>query len=90
MNLVELFPHTSKPIIGMLHLPPLPGSYNYTGQPLDDIVERTLHEAGILASNGFDGLLLQNAGDRSGWAAPDRVASLAPLLQHGRAVNMRA
>jgi uncharacterized protein len=81
MNLVELFPHTSKPIIGMLHLPPLPGSYNYTGQPLDDIVEHTLHEAGILASNGFDGFLMQNAGDRPASLdiCPEKIAYMSVI-----------
>jgi uncharacterized protein len=81
MKLAELFPHTSKPIIGMLHLPPLPGSYNYHGQPLDDIVEHTLHEAEILASSGFDGFLMQNAGDRPAAleVCPEKVAYMAVI-----------
>src|SRR5262245_50076794 len=64
MPLTEVFPSICKPIIGMLHLPPLPGSYNYAGQPLDDIVAHAVGEADILTSSGFDGLLMQNAGDR--------------------------
>ena len=81
MPLVEVFPNTSKPIIGMLHLPPLPGSYNYNGQPLDDIVEYALREAEILASSGFDGFLMQNAGDRMSviGAAVHRAHPTQPL-----------
>src|SRR2546426_11437912 len=64
MSFAEIFPQVPKPIIGMLHLPPLPGSYNYTGQALDEIVDHAIQEADILATAGFDGVLLQNAGDR--------------------------
>ena len=79
MSLAEIFPHVAKPIIGMLHLPPLPGSYNYDGQPLDEIVEYALREAEILASSGFDGFLMQNAGDRpaSLEICPEKVAYMS-------------
>src|SRR5262245_43836746 len=81
MSLAEVFPSIPKPIIGMLHLPPLPGSYNYTGQPLDDIVEYALREAEILASSGFDGFLMQNAGDRpaSLEVCPEKVAYMSVI-----------
>jgi membrane complex biogenesis BtpA family protein len=81
MHLAEVFPHTLKPIIGMLHLPPLPGSYNYHGQPLDDIVEYALRQAEILASSGFDGFLMQNAGDRpaSLEVCPEKVAYMSVI-----------
>jgi hypothetical protein len=81
MPLAEVFPNTSKPIIGMLHLPPLPGSYNYNGQPLDDIVEHALREAEILAASGFDGFLMQNAGDRpaSLEVCPEKVAYMSVI-----------
>jgi uncharacterized protein len=81
MPLAEVFPNAPKPIIGMLHLPPLPGSYNYHGQPLDDIVEYALREAEILASSGFDGFLMQNAGDRpaSLEVCPEKVAYMSVI-----------
>jgi membrane complex biogenesis BtpA family protein len=81
MSLAELFPRVSKPIIGMLHLPPLPGSYNYAGQPLDDIVAHAVREADILAAAGFDALLMQNAGDRpaSLEVCPEKVAYMAVI-----------
>jgi len=59
MSLAEIFPHVSKPIIGKIHLSPLAGSYNYTGQALDDIVEHTVREADSLASAGFDSSVRQ-------------------------------
>jgi membrane complex biogenesis BtpA family protein len=81
MSLAEIFPRVAKPIIGMLHLPPLPGSYNYNGQPLDDIVAHALHEAEILASSGFDGFLMQNAGDRpaSLEVCPEKIAYMSVI-----------
>jgi hypothetical protein len=81
MSLVEIFPQVSQPIIGMLHLPPLPGSYSYTGQPLEDIVACTVREADILAAAGFDGLLMQNAGDRpaSLEVCPEKVAYMSVI-----------
>jgi len=81
MSLATIFPHISKPIIGMLHLPPLPGAYNYGGQPLDAIVEHTLREADILATAGFDGFLMQNAGDRpaSLEVCPEKVAYMSVI-----------
>jgi membrane complex biogenesis BtpA family protein len=81
MNLAELFPRVAKPIIGMLHLPPLPGSYNYAGQPLDDIVAHAVGEADILTSSGFDGLLMQNAGDRpaSLEVCPEKIAYMSVI-----------
>jgi uncharacterized protein len=81
MHLAKVFPNTSQPIIGMLHLPPLPGSYNYDGQALDDIVAYALRESEILATSGFDGFLLQNAGDRpaSLEVCPEKVAYMAVI-----------
>jgi uncharacterized protein len=81
MPLTEVFPDVSKPIIGMLHLPPLPGSYNYAGQPLDDLIGHALREAEILAASGFDGFLMQNAGDRpaSLEVCPEKVAYMSVI-----------
>jgi membrane complex biogenesis BtpA family protein len=81
MSLAEIFPQVSKPIIGMLHLPPLPGSYNYTGQPLAEIMAHTVREADILASVGFDGFLMQNAGDRPACLeiCPEKIAYMSVI-----------
>lgn len=52
-----------RPIIAMLHLPPLPGSPRYAGQPLEAILEQTLQQAQICQQGGIDGLMVENQGD---------------------------
>src|ERR1041385_3189784 len=51
-----------KPIIGMLHLPALPGSpmNELSG---DAIRDHVLRDAEALATGGVDGLILENFGD---------------------------
>ena len=51
-----------KPLIGMVHLPPLPGSPR--GElSLDEVIEVALEEAAILEGAGLDGLIVENVGD---------------------------
>ena len=51
-----------KPLIGMVHLKPLPGSYLYDGD-LDAIVERAVMDARTLEKAGFDAVMVENFGD---------------------------
>ena len=51
-----------KPLIGMVHLLPLPGSPRYDGN-FSGIIERALRDAEVLAEANFDGLLVENYGD---------------------------
>ncbi len=51
-----------KPLIGMVHLKPLPGSYLYAGN-LDGIIESSLRDAKILEKAGFDAIMVENFGD---------------------------
>jgi predicted TIM-barrel enzyme len=39
----------SRALIGMIHLPPLPGSTGYGGEPFEKIVERAVQDARALA-----------------------------------------
>jgi hypothetical protein len=50
------------PVIGMLHLLPLPGSPRYAGDR-GAIRERLLADVDALAAGGVDGLLIENFGD---------------------------
>jgi membrane complex biogenesis BtpA family protein len=62
---VALLPQWSaiaKPVIGMLHLPPLPGSPRYGGN-LDAIREAVLRDAQALSDGGVHGVMLENFGD---------------------------
>ena len=61
MQLLDLF-RTVKPVIGMLHAPPLPGSpQNRLG--FNAIIDWVLKDAEALALGGIDGLMLENFGD---------------------------
>ncbi|MGC8817506.1 MAG: BtpA/SgcQ family protein [Candidatus Bipolaricaulaceae bacterium] len=52
-----------KPIIGMVHLPPLPGSPGYRGNPLEEIVRFAVREAKALEEGGIDAILIENFHD---------------------------
>lgn len=59
-----------KPIIGVLHLRPLPGSPRYAGRPRD-ILDHALADADTLVEGGIDALLIENFGDTPYF--PERV-----------------
>ncbi|MBX9724065.1 MAG: BtpA/SgcQ family protein [Candidatus Obscuribacterales bacterium] len=50
---------TKKPVIGVVHLLPLPGSARYDGQ-LDIALSRAEQEAAALASGGVHGIIIEN------------------------------
>ncbi len=56
--LKELF-GTDKPLIGVIHLLPLPGSARWDGQ-LNPIYERAEQEAVALVTGGVDGIIIEN------------------------------
>lgn len=60
----EIFPVT-KPIIGMIHLKPLPGAPHYKGESLDEVVDYSLKEVRTYKKGGVDGLIVEN-----GWDLP--------------------
>ncbi len=61
-SLEELF-GVEKPIIGMVHLMPLPGAPAYEGWSMDDIIENALRDANALIEGGVDGLIVENMWD---------------------------
>jgi membrane complex biogenesis BtpA family protein len=52
----------AKPVVGMLHAPPLPGSPRYGGA-WQSLVDFVLRDAESLVAGGMHGLLLENFGD---------------------------
>jgi hypothetical protein len=60
--LVPEWKSVSKPLIGMLHLLPLPGSPLFDGN-LDRVRDVLLRDADSLAEGGVDGLMIENFGD---------------------------
>jgi len=71
-------------LIGMIHLPPLPGSPGYTGLRFADYVEYALSEAEKLVSAGFDGVLVENYMD---YPFSVRVENRAQLAVFEEVVN---
>jgi membrane complex biogenesis BtpA family protein len=61
---------TETPIIGMVHLPPLPGAPDYDGDR-STIRERLSQDVTALEAGGVDGIMLENFGDTPFY--PDRV-----------------
>lgn len=59
-----------RPVIGMLHAPPLPGSPRYAGD-WAAIIQRVRQDCEALVSGGVQGVMLENFGDAPFY--PDRV-----------------
>ena len=59
-----------KPVIGMVHLWPLPGSPGYTGYGMQKIIDHALRDAEALVAGGVNGLMVENM-----WDLPFRVGS---------------
>ena len=69
---------SSKPIIGMVHLLPLPGSPSWQGS-LERVLDRAKEDGGSLVSGGVDGIIIENFGDtpfHKGMVGPHTVAAL--------------
>ncbi len=61
MPLLDIF-KSAQPVIGMLHIPALPGSPRNTIS-LDVIIDRVLADAEALTQGGIDGFIIENFGD---------------------------
>lgn len=61
-SLREMF-GVEKPIIGMVHLLPLPGAPGYDFYGMDAVIEHALRDAEALISGGVDGLIVENMWD---------------------------
>ena len=66
-----LFEH-DKPIIGVLHLLPLPGAPRYEGDSLDLIIEHALTDTAAFRDGGVDGIIVENGWDLP-FAKPDDI-----------------
>jgi membrane complex biogenesis BtpA family protein len=61
-SLTDLF-GVPKPVIGMVHLWPLPGAPGYTGYGMQTIIDHALRDAETLVQGGVDGLVVENMWD---------------------------
>jgi len=85
MKLNNLFA-TEKPIIGMVHLRPLPGSPRFDGN-LKEIYAQAEWEAQALSKAGVDGLIVENLGDEPylvGEPTPVQFALMAAIVRQVR------
>ena len=71
--LVDLF-GVEKPVIGMIHLWPLPGAPGYTGSGMNPILDHARRDAEALLEGGVDGLIVENM-----WDLPYYVATQVQL-----------
>lgn len=81
-----IFARGGQVVVGMIHLPPMPGSPRNHGATLREIEARAVEEAVVLADAGFDAVLLQNTGDGPGRKDAD-IAEIAQMAAIGRAVR---
>jgi len=74
----RVFP-APRPLIGMVHLLPLPGAPGWGGS-MQAVIDRAAADAAHLAEAGFDGVLVENFGDapfHPGPVPPETGAALA-------------
>lgn len=76
----------TRPLVGMVHLKPLPGSARWGGS-MADVLDRALADAAALAENGMDGILIENFGDTPFYRSrvpPETVAAMTTIAAHVR------
>jgi membrane complex biogenesis BtpA family protein len=61
-SLSDLF-GVEKPVIGMVHLWPLPGALGYAGYSMDTVLDHARRDAEALLEGGVDGLIVENMWD---------------------------
>lgn len=86
--LLRVWADVSKPIIGMLHLPPLPGAPRFEGD-LAALTTRVLRDAETLVAGGVHGLMLENFGDAPFYPACVPPHVVAHMTRVAREVRQR-
>ena len=94
-----MIPLPEKALIGMVHLPALPGAAGFPSapgrdaasaadlhDPLDEIIEKATREAMILRDAGFDAIVVENFGDAPFHATTVEPHTVAAMAQCVRAV----
>ena len=76
-----------RPVIGMLHAPPLPGSCDYGGD-FDRVRRHVIRDADTLVSGGVDGLMLENFGDSPFY--PSRVPAVTVAAMTSLATDLKS
>ncbi|MDQ0392926.1 BtpA/SgcQ family protein [Labrys monachus] len=73
----------AKPLIGDIHLLPLPGTPRYRGEPMRAIIDRALADAEAFGEGGMDGVMVENHGDipflKPDEIGPEIIAAMARI-----------
>jgi len=78
----ELF-EVTKPVIGVVHLKPLPGSPFFSGS-LEEVYEAALRDAKALYEGGVDGLIVENFNDYpflKSRVGPEVIATMSAIVR---------
>lgn len=86
MSLAAIFPDVRRPVIGMIHLPPLAGSPRYLGK-LQSVIQRAASDAQSLVEGGVHGLMVENFYDTPFFkdnVGPETVAQMTRVAMEVR------
>lgn len=71
------------PLIGDIHLPPLPGTPRYRGESMAAIIDRALRDAEAFEKGGMNGIILENHGDipflKPSEIGPEIIAAMSAI-----------
>lgn len=71
------------PLIGDIHLPPLPGTPRYRGESMETIIDQALRDAEAFEKGGMNGIILENHGDipflRPAEIGPEIIAAMSAI-----------
>jgi hypothetical protein len=74
-----------KPLVGNVHLPPLPGTPRYRGAPVSELIDIALTDVRAYEEGGMDGLMLENHGDvpflKPQQIGPEIIAAMTAIVQ---------
>jgi membrane complex biogenesis BtpA family protein len=79
----------NKPVIGVVHLRPLPGAPRYDGTPVADIYADAVRDARALADGGVDGVMIENASDMP-FARPEDIGPETVAAMTAATLEIRA
>lgn len=84
-NVLDRLFAVRKPLVGTVHLDPLPGAPRYEGQPMSSVTARAVADARRYVEGGIDGLIVENEGDipflKPDLVGPETVAAMAVVTQ---------
>ena len=84
-NAIEAIFGRRQVVIGVIHLPALPGAPDYDGASMDSLEQFALDEAARYRAGGVDGLIVENHGDipfaKPGELGPETTACMAVITR---------